>query len=162
MPFWHTSDGSYIEPASNFLATWVNFTISATWDNFTISATWVTFTISATSSHSCCNLFNLNLFEWLYYHKIHILFGKYQDAFMNNLEVIFVNGFHSPSNCICYIKIFTKVTNISIFVSRFYLSSNCICYIKFFTKVTIISNVTHVGNHWHQLVIWENTSKSFT
>ena len=81
---------SYIEPASNILATWVNFTISATWDNFTISAKWVTFTISATSSHSCCNLFNLNLFEWLYYHKIHILFGKNQDAFMNNLEVFFV------------------------------------------------------------------------
>ena len=25
----------------------------------------------------------------LYYHKIHILFGKSQDAFMNNLEVFF-------------------------------------------------------------------------
>ena len=31
-----------------------------------------------------------------------------------------------------------------------------------FTKVTNISNVTHVENYWHQLVIWENTSKSFT
>ena len=40
--------------------------------------------------------------------------------------------------------------------------SHCICYIKIFTKVTNISNVTHVENHWHQLVIWENTSKSFT
>ena len=48
----YSRSGSYIEPASNILATWVNFTISATWDNFTISATWVTFTISATSSHS--------------------------------------------------------------------------------------------------------------
>ena len=40
--------------------------------------------------------------------------------------------------------------------------SHWICYIKIFTKVTNISNVTHVENHWHQLVIWENTSKSFT
>ena len=75
----------------------------------------------------------------------------------NEIFLIFLNGFYLPSNCICYIKFFTKVTNISIFVNRFYSSSNCICYIKIFTKVTNISNVTHVENHWHQL-----SSKPFT
>ena len=46
-----------------------------------------------------------------------------------------------------YIKIFTKVTNISILVNGFYLSSNCTCYMKIFTNITNISNVTLVENH---------------
>ena len=78
------------------------------------------------------------------------------------ISLIYMNGFHQITSLSKWFS--TRATNeiFLIFVNGFYSPSNCICYIEIFTKGTNISNVTHVENHWHQLVIWENTSKSFT
>ena len=99
--------------AFNIWALWLNYNIWALWLNYNIWASCsilqylgLMFSTSYRDHKKIINTHNDNVLCWNYrdltwvflhhqtsfwiYHKIHILFGKNQDAFMNNLEVFFV------------------------------------------------------------------------
>ena len=110
---------SYIELASNILATWVSFTISATWVIFIIPATSVIFTISATSTvsapiilHSWLNRHYNQI--WITHHffcpKVHFLrlfWGKNQKI-SNSPPPWKLQSFISRRRHICVDTVYSK------------------------------------------------------